>query len=292
MVVTDVAFENPYAKDVLILTNNYDGDAHDLVSFIELEVFKYGYSIQEIWKLAKNVYGEEIFDIYNGTVGVDSKDNNGRKSNNRQNDGTLSDNENGKRTFARGSKADREIKLSLKDSVGNTLSQEQAEFFKDSNEDVVKIVREDILEHERTESTYKESLFWENLYGEELVSEYSADSFGSYQEIKTGRWRPGSRIDGRRIDENGQLVQDRRGSSSEVETNEKISFSLKEDTRFKECCILPDFFSNVLSFSLNLCIIVSESRLLRLSGNWSSGVSNKFWLFLFLLIAGQSRSDL
>ena len=229
MVVTDVAFENPYAKDVLILTNNYDGDAHDLVLFIELEVFKYGYSIQEIWKLSKNVYGEEIFDIYNGTVGVDSKDNNGRKSNNRQNDGTLSDNENGKRTFARGSKADREIKLSLKDSVGNTLSQEQAEFFKDSNEDVVKIVRDSIYEYEQRESTNETSIPYQNMFGEEFVMEYFCDDFGSYQEIKTGRWRPGSRIDGGQVDENGQLVQDGRGSASEVETNEKISFSLKEN---------------------------------------------------------------
>ncbi len=92
------------------------------------------------------------------------------------------------------------------------------------NEDVVKIVSDSIYEYEQRESTCQTSLFWENLYGEEFICQHKVDAFGSYQEISLGRWQPGSRIDGRTVDENGQLVQDGRGSASEVETGEKINF--------------------------------------------------------------------
>jgi len=95
------------------------------------------------------------------------------------------------------------------------------------SEDLIKIVREDICKNEQRESTYQTSLFWENLYGEEFICQHEVDAFGSYQRIKDGRWRPGSRADGRQIDKNGQLLQNGNGTSSKTTSNGKISFSLK-----------------------------------------------------------------
>ena len=72
------------------------------------------------------------------------------------------------------------------------------------------------------------------MFGEEFVVEYFCDDFGSYQTIKDGRWRSGSRIDGRKVDENGQLVQDGRGSASEVETGEKINFLKNHKKKYQK----------------------------------------------------------
>lgn len=119
VVITDTTFENPYAKDVLVLTDYFDGDANDLITYIEKEVIKYGYSIQEIWKLVKNVYGETIFDIHNGAVGVNSKVNQRRKSDNRQNGKTLQGNQDGERTSTRSPKIDSEIKSSKKEDISS-----------------------------------------------------------------------------------------------------------------------------------------------------------------------------
>ena len=57
------------------------------------------------------------------------------------------------------------------------------------NETAIEIVRGDIYENERKQSTHKEGLFWENVYGQEFVREYTPQTFGSYQEIKTERGR-------------------------------------------------------------------------------------------------------
>ena len=70
---------------------------------------KYDYSIQEIWRLIKNVYGETIFNIYDGTVGTDSENDFGRESSNRQNDGILQRSEDGKRTLAESTKTNQQV---------------------------------------------------------------------------------------------------------------------------------------------------------------------------------------
>ena len=116
IVVTDVEFGNPYAKEVVILTNDYDGNSFDLVKYIEKEAIKYDYSIQEIWKLAKNVYGETLFNVYNGTVGVDSESIEERESSNRQNDRVLQGDRFGESADRKSTKSN-DIKFSLKDSV-------------------------------------------------------------------------------------------------------------------------------------------------------------------------------
>lgn len=122
VVVTDISFENPYAKDVLVLTDNFDGDANDLIAYIEKEVIKYGYSIQEIWKLVENVYGETIFNIHNGAVGVDSKSNQRRKPSNRQDDRTLQGDQDGEGTSTRSPKVDSEVKSSRKEDISSAIT--------------------------------------------------------------------------------------------------------------------------------------------------------------------------
>lgn len=130
--MTIVRFENPYAKDVLVLTNNFDGNAQDLIDYIEEEVIKYGYSIQEIGRLVKNLYGEEIFNIHHGTSGTNSESQQEWKSSNRQNDGILSREQDGKRISNKSTDSTKR-QFSLKsDSLVNRLTDQQVEFFKDS----------------------------------------------------------------------------------------------------------------------------------------------------------------
>ena len=146
VVLTDTAFDNPYAKDVLITTEYFDGDAQSLIDYIDKGVSKYGYSIQEIWKLATNVYGETLFNIHNGTTGLDSENINKWESSNRQNDRTLQGNEDGNGASKGSSKTDKKISFSLKDSDGNELLPEQQEYFKnskvvDKDENLLKDIR-------------------------------------------------------------------------------------------------------------------------------------------------------
>lgn len=68
------------------------------------------------------------------------------------------------------------------------------------NETAIEIVRGDIYENERKQSTHKEGLFWENVYGQEFVREYTPQTFGSYQEIKTERGRRVSGTDSGAVD--------------------------------------------------------------------------------------------
>ena len=120
------------AKDVLILTNNFDGNAQDLIDYIEEEVIKYGYSIQKIGRLVKNLYGEGIFNIHHGTSGTNSESQQEWKSSNRQNDGILSREQDGKRISNKSTDSTKR-QFSLKsDSLGNRLTDQQVEFFKDS----------------------------------------------------------------------------------------------------------------------------------------------------------------
>ena len=68
------------------------------------------------------------------------------------------------------------------------------------NETAIERVRGDIYENERKQSTHKEGLFWENVYGQEFVREYTPQTFGSYQEIKTKRGRQVGRTDSGAVD--------------------------------------------------------------------------------------------
>ena len=127
VVLTDIAFDNPYAKDVFITTEYFDGDAQGLIDYIDEGVTKYGYSIQEIWKLATNVYGETLFNIHNGATGLDSESINKWESSNRQNDRTLQGNEDGNGASKGSSKTDKKISFSLKE-WGNPTSNPDIRF--------------------------------------------------------------------------------------------------------------------------------------------------------------------
>ncbi len=168
VVLTDIAFDNPYAKDVLITTEYFDGDAQSLIDYIDKGVSKYGYSIQEIWKLATNVYGETLFNIHNGTTGLDSENITRWKSDNRQNDRTLQGSEDGNGTSKGSSKTDKKISFSLKDSDGNTLSSEQQEYFKNS-----KVVGKD-------ENLLKDIRF--SLSGKEFIDGVNQETVNNFVE--------------------------------------------------------------------------------------------------------------
>ncbi len=132
IVVTDIAFSNPYAKEVLVATNFFDGDAQILIDYIDKGVSNYGYSIQEIWKLATNVYGETLFNIHNGATGLNSENIGGWEFSNRQNDRTVQENEDGNGITKGIPKTNNQIKFSHKDSQGRVLNKAQQDFFKDS----------------------------------------------------------------------------------------------------------------------------------------------------------------
>ena len=65
----------------------------------------------------------------------------------------------------------------------------QEDVFLKNRETAIEIVRGDIYENERTKYAHKEGLFLQSLYGEGLILEYTPQTFGSYQEIKTRRGR-------------------------------------------------------------------------------------------------------
>ena len=78
--------------------------------------------MQEIGRLVKNLYGEEIFNIHYGTSGTNSESRQEWKSSNRQNDGILSREQDGKRISNKSTDSTKR-QFSLKsDSLRNRLT--------------------------------------------------------------------------------------------------------------------------------------------------------------------------